>query len=128
GGRGDLAAVVHAAPEQRAEVGLGKELLGAREAVPAEAVEVDPLLPVDSHRAVGASSHQPFFPRRSSAVSTTRAGVGTVSSSSGGENGIGTSIAPRRRTGASRCQNAPSAPTAASPAEAPQLWWPPAIP
>src|SRR5262249_61231614 len=85
-GRGQVTDVVHVEAEQRTEVGLGEELLRAREALAAEAVEVDALLPVDSHRAVGAGCHQTFFPRRSSAAWTTRSGVGTVSSSSGGEN------------------------------------------
>src|SRR5262249_45811203 len=118
-GRGQVTDVVHVEAEQRAEVGLGEELLRAREPLTAEAVEVDALLPVDSHRAVGASSHQVFLPISSSAVSTTRSGVGTVSSSSGGEKGMGASVAPMRRTGAARGQTAPSAIAAASSAEAP---------
>ena len=59
------------------------------------------------------------LPSSLSAAAATRSGVGTVSSSSTGENGMGTSIAPRRTTGASRCQNASSAMTAASSALAP---------
>ena len=59
------------------------------------------------------------LPTSSSAAATTRSGVGTVWSSSTGENGIGTSIAPSRRTGASRWKKASSATTAASSADAP---------
>ena len=43
-----------------------------------------------------------YFPQSSRAVCATSSGVGTVTSSSGGENGMGTSSAPSRFTGASR--------------------------
>ena len=66
----------------------------------AQPVEVDTLLPVDLIRAVRPQRHQ-RLPTSDVASSATDSGVGTVTSSSGGENGTGTSIAPSRRTGAS---------------------------
>ena len=49
-GAGDVADVVRVEQQQRAEVGLLQLLLGAREAIARGAAEVDPLLPVDTHR------------------------------------------------------------------------------
>jgi hypothetical protein len=47
--------------------------------------------------------HRKISPRQSRrAPLGDRSGVGTVRSSSAGENGTGTSIAPMRKTGASR--------------------------
>ena len=94
--------------------------LRPREPLAAQPVEVDPLLPVDSHRPVCADGHRPYlFPTsdRARLDDAVRRRHRLVLEH--GENGIGTSIAPMRRTGASRCQNAPSATTAASSAEAP---------
>src|SRR5258706_380839 len=45
--------------------------------------------------------HQPFFPQRALAASNTLFSLGTVRSSSTGENGTATSIAPIRLTGES---------------------------
>src|SRR5215467_16193332 len=58
------------------------------------------------------------------AASNTDCSVGTVASSSGGENGMGTCIAPIRFTGASRSMNAPSAITDAISAVTPYRPYP----
>src|SRR5215468_10713765 len=55
----------------------------------------------------------PIYPQSFFAASNTDCSVGTVASSSGGENGIGTCMAPILLTGASRLKNAPSAITEA---------------
>ena len=75
-------------------------LLG--EPLVAQPLEVDALLPVDSHRSEGLQRHRYSFPTSVRASAATVSGVGTVTSSSTGENGIGTSRAQSRRTGASR--------------------------
>src|SRR3954467_15203779 len=55
--RGDVADVRHVEAQQRAEL-RGLDLrLDAREALLAEAVEADALLPVHAHRSVGVNAH-----------------------------------------------------------------------
>ena len=104
--RRDVADVVHVEAEQRADLRLGEQALDAREPLRAQPLEVDALFPVDGGQAEGLESHLRSLLRqvgRASARPRRRvAAVGTVRSSSGGENGTGTSIAPSRVTGASR--------------------------
>src|SRR5258708_26411234 len=100
-GCGDVADVVHVEEKQRAHVGCVQSMLRAREAFATQSVEVGALLPVDGVESVGfcQTAHLRHNLRASAA---TLAAVGTVKSSSSGENGTGTSIAPIRLTGASR--------------------------
>src|SRR5918992_1340697 len=49
-GAGDVADVVEVEEQQRAEFGGGQRLAGAAEAVGAQPLRVDPLLPVDVHQ------------------------------------------------------------------------------
>ena len=120
-GGGDVADVVHVEADERAQLRLRQQLFDARKALAAQAIEIDPPLPVDAHRAVGANrhkvslilfrvlgvrgfrgSHEAHLPHSRFAASKTVFSVGIVASSSGGENGIGTCIAATRVTGASR--------------------------
>ena len=100
-GRRDVADVVHVEEQQRTHLGRRERRLRPRQPLLAEAVEIGPLLPVDGVEPVGlgelAHLRQSFR-----AAAATVSGVGTVRSSSTGENGTGTSIAPIRWTGASR--------------------------
>jgi len=57
-GRRDVADVAHVEAEQRAQLRALEPRLRAREPCLSEAVEVDPLLPVDAHHAVAADSHR----------------------------------------------------------------------
>src|SRR6266700_1669967 len=102
-GRREVPDVVEVEAQQRAHLRLSQRLLGALQPLPAEPVEVDARLPVHTHRPEGLRhpAHS-LPPTRSRALCATDSGVGTVWSSSTGENGTGTSIAPRRWTGASR--------------------------
>ncbi len=52
-GRGDVANVVHVEQQQRAEIGVFERLPGASHAIADEAVEIDPQLEIDRHRAPG---------------------------------------------------------------------------
>src|SRR5439155_6350215 len=99
--RRDVADVVRVEAEERPEIRVPEVLLGAREPLAAQALEVDPLLPVDAHRPEAAHRHG-VRPSSSRMARATVSAVGTVSSSSTGENGTGTSRAPILRTGASR--------------------------
>src|SRR6185503_11924942 len=56
-GRGDVAHVVHVEAEQRAHRRLAEQILDARQALAAQPVVIDPLLPIDAHRAVGFQCH-----------------------------------------------------------------------
>src|SRR5215207_4997058 len=56
-GSGDVADVSHVEAQQRSERRVGEQRLDAREALVAEAIEADALLPVDPHRAVAVDSH-----------------------------------------------------------------------
>jgi hypothetical protein len=53
----DVADVRHVEAQQRSELGVRELLLDPREALLAQAVEADPLLPVDGHRSVGVNAH-----------------------------------------------------------------------
>ncbi len=55
--RGEVPHVVHVEAQQRAHFGLGEGFLGAREALFAEAVEIDALLPIHSHCSVTLYGH-----------------------------------------------------------------------
>ena len=57
-GRRDVADVRHVEAEQRPELRVGELLLRASEPLLAQAVEANPLLPVDAHRSVRAQSHR----------------------------------------------------------------------
>jgi hypothetical protein len=56
-GSGDVADVAHVEAQQRSERRVGEQRLDAPEALVAEAIEADALLPVDPHRAVAVDSH-----------------------------------------------------------------------
>src|SRR5712691_8649423 len=122
----DVAYVVHVEAEQRPHLRLFQQLLDARKTLGAQPLKIYPFFPVYAHQTIGSDRHDfspsfafqgggqgwvpgpirlQFFytrPHNVLATSTTEAAVGTVRSSSTGENGTGTSIAPRRLTGASR--------------------------
>ncbi len=106
--RGDVPDVVHVEAEHRAHLRLRQQRLDPVQPLPAEAIEVDAPLPIDRHRSVGLDCHglspilRNHLPQSFIARSTTCRSVGTVASSSVGENGIGTCIAASRVTGASR--------------------------
>ncbi len=55
--RRDVAHVVHVEAQHRAHLGLGQQFLDARQAFPAQPIEIDPLLPIDRHRSVGSGCH-----------------------------------------------------------------------
>ena len=59
-GRRDVADVAHVEAQQRAELRLREQRLDPRQALLAQAVEADPLLPVDAHHAVAMQSHRPL--------------------------------------------------------------------
>ena len=54
---GDVADVVHVEAEERAQLRPGQRRRHPREPLGPQSVEVDPLFPVDAHRAVGRQSH-----------------------------------------------------------------------
>src|SRR5579871_11025 len=121
-GRGDVADVVHIETEQRSHRGLLQQISGFLQALAAEPIEVDAALPIDRHASMSFDCHKDslalsseqlidswvtawlscYLPHILLAAANTVSSVGTVTSSSGGENGIGTCIAPMRFTGASR--------------------------
>ena len=109
-GRGQVPDIVHVEAQERAHLGLLQKILGARQAFAAQAIEVNPIFPIHRHRSICGQSHRILLcqltcqdrPQSARAASNTVCSVGTVTSSKGGENGIGTCIAPMRLTGASR--------------------------
>ena len=109
--RGDVAHVVHVEAQQRAHLRFRQQRFDARQPLLAQAIEIDALLPIHRHGSVSFQCHRILqftildalgLPHSARAASATVFSVGTVASSSGGENGIGTCIAPMRFTGASR--------------------------
>ena len=63
GGR-DVADVGHVEAQQRSDRGLGQQAADSRQPLLAEAIEPNPLLPVDGHRSVGLESHRGRFYNR----------------------------------------------------------------
>ena len=61
--RGDVADVAHVEAQQRAQLRLRQQRLDPRQALLAQAVVANPLLPVDAHRAVAMQSHRPALRR-----------------------------------------------------------------
>ncbi len=57
-GGGDVAHVVHVEAEQCAHFGFGEQRFHARQALAAQAVEVDALLPINCHGAIGVECHE----------------------------------------------------------------------
>jgi hypothetical protein len=49
----DVAHVVHVEAEQRANLGLRQQILDPRQPLAAQAIEINALLPIHRHRAVG---------------------------------------------------------------------------
>src|SRR5579872_3321153 len=109
----DVAYIVHVEAEHRPHLRLLEQFLDTRQALGAQALKVDPFLPIHAIQAIRSDRHdfspllsgcdeaRPYTrPHNVLATSTTEAAVGTVRSSSTGENGTGTSIAPMRLTGA----------------------------
>ena len=54
---GDVAHIVHIEAQQRADLGFRQQRFNARQAFAAQTVEVDALLPIHRHRAVGFQCH-----------------------------------------------------------------------
>src|SRR5256884_26763 len=118
--RREVAHIVHVKAQQRSHLRFRQQRFRPRQAFAAQAVKINAVFPIHRHRPVSFQRHlKPLiprnyaFPQSARAASNTVCSVGTVTSSSGGENGIRTCIAPMRFTGASRLKNAPSAMTAA---------------
>jgi len=107
---GDVANIVHVKAEQRAQFRFFQQFLDAIEPLGAQPFKIDSFFPVYTHQAIGLECHDSapsvcgLYTRPQSVFAswTTASGVGTVWSSSTGEKGTGTSIAPIRLTGASR--------------------------
>ena len=120
---GDVADVVHVEAEHGAHLRLGEQVLDPCEPLAPQPIEVDPALPVHRHRAVCLDCHGSAPELSPDPITDLKWGPGVISficytaraprrtpgvrsarstSSSDGENGIGTCIAPIRRTGASR--------------------------
>ena len=57
-GGGDVPDIVHVKAQQRAHLRLLEKILGARQSFAAQAIEVDPIFPIDSHRSVSRQSHK----------------------------------------------------------------------
>src|ERR1700761_187343 len=58
-GGSDVTDVAHVKAQQGAEFGLGQQGLDAGQALLAQAVVADPLLPVDAHHAIAMQAHRP---------------------------------------------------------------------
>src|SRR5438270_2082106 len=127
---GEIAHVVHVETQQRSHGGFCQQVFGFLQAFAAKPVEIDSAFPIHSHGPVSFKCHDepssvisdeqramsgrlsarylnahcsvPDLPHIFLAASNTACSVGTVISSSGGENGMGTCMAPMRFTGASR--------------------------
>src|ERR1700759_2545027 len=62
-GGSDVTDVAHVKAQQGAEFGLGQQCLDAGQALLAQAVVADPLLPVDAHHAIAMQAHSPALRR-----------------------------------------------------------------
>ncbi len=51
-GRGQVAHIVHVKAQQRSHLGFLQKILGPRQALAAQAVEVNPVFPIDRHRSI----------------------------------------------------------------------------
>src|ERR1700722_11179556 len=118
--RGKITHVVHVKTQEGSHLGLREKSLSARQTFTAQSIEIDSLFPINRHRSISRQCHgRPPLSLLNSGVlnshfgsqdrlhkpratSNTDRSVGTVTSSKGGENGIGTCIAPMRFTGASK--------------------------
>ncbi len=58
--RGDVAHVVHVEAQQRADLGLREQRFDARQALAAQAIHIDALLPIHCHGSVSFQCH--FMP------------------------------------------------------------------
>src|ERR1700722_18563592 len=112
--RSNVTDIVHIEAQEGADSRFLELGFGLRQALHAQPIHVDSLFPIDLHLTKGFQSHIDFsisesryftnqcIAQRDCAAFVTVSGEGTVISSSAGEKGIGTSIAPMRCTGASR--------------------------
>ena len=57
-GRGQVPDIVHVEAQERAHPGLSQKILGARQALPAQAIEVNPVFPIHRHRSISGQSHK----------------------------------------------------------------------
>src|ERR1019366_7154803 len=118
--RGQVARIVHVEAKQCAHFGLGKQVLRLLQPFAPQTVKINAVFPIDRHRSISWQCHKILLscgagilarpgydlPHSARAASNTVCSVGTVTSSNGGENGIGTCIAPIRFTGASKSKKA----------------------